>query len=567
MAKRKRKAPKRKRKAPKRRRRNRFGFINKKVNEILGAIAEPVGDILATKEFSDDTIKTTLEGKLAGNAKKDIIIPNVVKLKNKLKEDFKEYGTASDKLGKTITFFKQKANDGAEALYAMMDNMGLKEKIQEKIKEQLKNYKMISYAMLQKGFAGAYKLLPKGPVKLIGNIAGDAINEKSVNGEGYRKQEGDDKLYEIISLAQETAVQGGKAALEAAKKAAEEAKKKKAAKKAAEEAKKAAEEAKPATTPAPTTEPPATSFGKRKRGPSASLKRMCKKHGVRLTVKRGKTRVYKSSKVLKGECQRKLKNKLKKNFGRKKIKRSGIMPPRKRKTRGKKRRSGTKGKKYPKTFKRLMEKMYRGTQKRGRSAARYARRNPGRTAGYAAAGLAGLGALGLGGLEAKRARGRYLLDKTNPYFSRTRRRGGEERLQSIDHLQGYQDYQARRKALESPTGRFFRGLKNYPYRDTAREAFEGAKNYDYRGAPGRAYSGFMGLFKRKPAQAAQYGKRRRRRRRSFGKKAKKPSSATRRMCKKLKVRLTTKRGGKRVYKSEAMLKKQCKKAMKRKSKK
>ena len=62
-----------------------------------------------------------------------------------------------------------------------------------------------------------------------------------------------------------------------------------------------------------------------------------------------------------------------------------------------------------------------------------------------------------------------------------------------------------------------------------------------------------------------YGKRRRRRR-SFGK-AKKPSAATRRMCRKLKVKMTLKRGGKRVYKSEAMLKKQCKKAMKRKSKK
>ena len=71
------------------------------------------------------------------------------------------------------------------------------------------------------------------------------------------------------------------------------------------------------------------------------------------------------------------------------------MPPRKTKTRGKKRRSGTKGKKYPKTFKRLMEKMYRGTQKRGRAAARYARRNPGRIAG----GLAGAGALGLAGYE------------------------------------------------------------------------------------------------------------------------------------------------------------------------
>jgi hypothetical protein len=587
MAKRKRKAPKRKRKAPKRRRRNRFGFINKKVNEILGAIAEPVGDILATKEFSNDTIKTTLETKLAGNAKKDTIIQNVVELKNTLKEDFKGYGTASDKLGKTIAFFKKKLNEGAEALYAMMDNMGLKEKIQEKIKEQLKNYKMISYAMLQKGFAGAYKLLPKGPVKLIGNIAGDAINEKSVNGEGYRKQEGDDKLYEIISLAQETAVQGGKAALEAAKKAAEEAKKKKAA----EEAKKAAEDKKPAESapPAPeakkTETKPATtattetttktSFGKRKRGPSASLKRMCKKHGVRLTVKRGKKRVYKSSKVLKEQCQRKLKKNKKKNFGKKKIKRSGIMPPRK--TKGKKRRGGG-ARRIASILKASARRQAKRAGRGVSAAARYARRNPGRTAGYAAAGLAGLGALGLGGLEAKRARGRYLLDKTNPYFSRTRRRGGEERLQSIDHLQGYQDYQARRKALESPTGRFFRGLKNYPYRDTAREAFEGAKNYDYRGAPGRAYSGFMGLFKRKPAQAAQYGKRRRRRKKkkfggscpshSYGKKAsKKPSAATRRMCKKLKVRLTVKRGGKRVYKSEAMLKKQCKKAMKRKSKK
>ncbi len=66
-----------------------------------------------------------------------------------------------------------------------------------------------------------------------------------------------------------------------------------------------------------------------------------------------------------------------------------------------------------------------------------------------------------------------------------------------------------------------------------------------------------------------YGKRRRRRRkkRSFGKKAKKPSAALKRLCKKHKVRLTLKRGKKRVYKSEAMLKKQCKKAMKRKKKK
>ena len=62
-----------------------------------------------------------------------------------------------------------------------------------------------------------------------------------------------------------------------------------------------------------------------------------------------------------------------------------------------------------------------------------------------------------------------------------------------------------------------------------------------------------------------YGKRRRKS--SFGKKAKKPSAATRKMCKRLKVRLTLKRGGKRVYKSETMLKKQCKTAMKKKKKK
>lgn len=65
-----------------------------------------------------------------------------------------------------------------------------------------------------------------------------------------------------------------------------------------------------------------------------------------------------------------------------------------------------------------------------------------------------------------------------------------------------------------------------------------------------------------------YGKRKRKRKSSFGKKtSKKPSAATRKLCKRLKVRLTIKRGGKRVYKSEKMLKKQCKTAMKRKKKK
>jgi hypothetical protein len=45
--------------------------------------------------------------------------------------------------------------------------------------------------------------------------------------------------------------------------------------------------------------------------PGKSLKAMCKKLGVRLTVKRGKKRVYKSIKVLKRQCANKKKKKVK----------------------------------------------------------------------------------------------------------------------------------------------------------------------------------------------------------------------------------------------------------------
>ena len=53
-----------------------------------------------------------------------------------------------------------------------------------------------------------------------------------------------------------------------------------------------------------------------------------------------------------------------------------------------------------------------------------------------------------------------------------------------------------------------------------------------------------------------FGKRRRRVHRK--KKSSKPTMALRKLCKKLNVRLTVKRGSKRVYKSEKMLRKQCK---------
>ena len=53
--------------------------------------------------------------------------------------------------------------------------------------------------------------------------------------------------------------------------------------------------------------------------PGKVLKRMCKKLGVRLTVKRGKKRVYKSIKVLKRQCANKKKKKVKRRrkFGKK----------------------------------------------------------------------------------------------------------------------------------------------------------------------------------------------------------------------------------------------------------
>ena len=54
------------------------------------------------------------------------------------------------------------------------------------------------------------------------------------------------------------------------------------------------------------------SFGKKAKKPSAALKRMCKKHKVRLTLKRGGKRVYKSEAMLKKQCKKAMKRKKKK---------------------------------------------------------------------------------------------------------------------------------------------------------------------------------------------------------------------------------------------------------------
>ena len=62
----------------------------------------------------------------------------------------------------------------------------------------------------------------------------------------------------------------------------------------------------------------------------------------------------------------------------------------------------------------------------------------------------------------------------------------------------------------------------------------------------------------------EFGRRKRKKKKKVSKK-KGPSAALKKLCKKLKVKLTTKRGGKRVYKSEKVLKAQCKKAAKKSS--
>ena len=53
--------------------------------------------------------------------------------------------------------------------------------------------------------------------------------------------------------------------------------------------------------------------------PGKSLKGLCKKLEVRLTVKRGKKRVYKSVAVLKRQCSNKKKKKVKRKRRRRKF--------------------------------------------------------------------------------------------------------------------------------------------------------------------------------------------------------------------------------------------------------
>ena len=484
MAKRKRKAPKRKRnvvkrKAPKRKRRNRFGkSVLERVlgfdpdEEMKKALMAPIGAALE-EAGKTEGFKTKLEeatSKLGD--KKEAVKTAANSIKEALEEDMKNGKT---ELTGTKAAINQTGEEGATAFYKMIDASGIKDKMggvidkaKAKITEKAKT--IFEQAgkknpLVKASIPQAKVLLQKFMEKITPEYIGKEIHTKYSKTTDMSKkiffhilskisftgfQENKKKLLEEAGGA---VAAGGQATVDAAKKAAAEAAKKKA---------EAAKKKDTTTTPA---KDPKTKFGKRKRGPSASLKRMCKKHGVRLMVKRGKKRVYKSSKVLKEQCQRKLKKNKKKNFGRKKIKRSGIMPPRKRKTRGKKRRKQKGGaaklaqilkasaRRQAKRAGRGARSAAKRARRRARSAARYVKRNPRRTAGYTAGGLAGLGALGLGGLEARRAMQRYRREK------KRRPMGISERAANpgLFPLQKDDPY-------ASPTGRFVRGVKKYPYR-------------------------------------------------------------------------------------------------------
>jgi hypothetical protein len=205
-------------------------------------------------------------------------------------------------------------------------------------------------------------------------------------------------------------------------------------------------------------------FGKKtSKKPSAATRKMCKRLKVRMTIKRGGKRVYKSEKMLKKQCKTAMKRKKKKTVKR-----------RKRKVKRRKRRFGM-------AYEDDEDEHYR------RVVAEFKR-----------------------------------------YFPESR---------DVDILQ----------LLISSPRHHDTIIKEINKAKEKEKLLEEMKQYGY------------GL---------KYGKRRRKRKKSsFGKKAKKPSAALKKLCKKHKVRLTVKRGKKRVYKSEKMLKKQCKTAMKRKKKK
>ena len=203
------------------------------------------------------------------------------------------------------------------------------------------------------------------------------------------------------------------------------------------------------------------------------------------------------------------------------------MPP-KRKTRGKKRSR--------------LSSAARGAKRRVSAATRYARRNPGKVAGGLAS-LAGLG-LGLGegyakykgyesptGRAFRRAKGGAMGVYT--YFKDTSRDDIKKDIMALPpaaKAKVISAAEAAKEGVASRTGifdRFFPNTRGAENRRTAKLFSELPGEGSFYGKRRRRSSYKFGA-KKEGCGHTGYGKRRRRRR-SFGKKAKKPSAATRRM--------------------------------------
>jgi hypothetical protein len=626
--KRKRKVAKRKRKAPKRRRKRKFGMAamaakaKAKAKELAKKAKEAVGGAKTT--FIDLGGKQILPLLVPlvdfENVKKKLKNDSQKKIANDIEGKIKtDLGAGDLDLKGTISYFKEtakgqgeeakkKAEELKETFYTMIQEKEIYKKLEEQVNKAFEKVpapvKMAATTLkVELNYTGFLSILKKVYTdskdvskKLSFNILGSLLSKTPTEND-YKKN-----LITDIKAAGTAAIEAAKKEID--KKESTEPKKEitkeqteqalsKSADAAAAKGKKRQEEVKKIEFKG------VADFGKRKKGPSVSLKKLCKKHGVRLTVKRGKKRVYKSSKVLKEQCQRKLKRKLKKNFGRKKIKRSSIMPPkRKRKTRSKKRKSpeissstmtriasaGRGQAARVKQLVKMLQKQYPNASKA--------------VLAVLAADMLRRGYNFLAPVGYKRMLFQNPVELQSPLKKMRTPFPGlrspvvlrSPRVPNVDLVQSpfaelddendsrFQNPYVGRKMpfytekVEEGKGPASRAPLRQIRKFLGIDKNPAQKGDSVYGKRRRRRRKFGGAHENKPNGSKchhNYGKRRRRRRSSynFGKKAKKPSAALRRMCKKHKVRLTLKRGGKRVYKSEAMLKKQCKKAMKRKSKK
>ena len=314
--KRKRKVVKRKRKAPKRRRKRKFGMLAK-IKEKAAAAAKAVGDIggKAKTMFIDLGGKQILPLLVPlvdfENVKKKLKNDSQKTIANDIEEKIKaDLGAGDLDLKGTIVYFKEttktKGEELKETFYTMIQEKQIYTKLEDKVNkafEKIPNKTIIEAGLKQLNlgvelnYTGFLSILKKVYTdskdvskKLSFNILGSLLSKNPTESD-YKKN-----LITDITAAGTAAITTDPKTTDPKTQAPKEEPKKEESKK--EEPKKEGDK-------------PQTGFGKRKKGPSASLKKLCKKHGVRLTVKRKGKRVYKSVKVLKGQCKRKTSKKKK----------------------------------------------------------------------------------------------------------------------------------------------------------------------------------------------------------------------------------------------------------------